>query len=111
MKNKSESKEQRGITMSQHIFNNDRVRRLIQSDHNLQDSNNEDNWIAGTTVKGRAYIQITLQSGDKLRIYNELERGSHPIQFAVNDKWARVFDGADTIQESKDIVLHIYTKR
>jgi len=104
-------KNTKGITMSSHIFNNDRARRLIQSDHNFQDSNNENNWIEGTTVKGRDYIQIILQSGDKLRVYNDTKQGNHQVQFAINNRWSTVFNGEETIRGSKDAVLQVYTKR
>ena len=102
-------KSSKGITVES--YSNDKARRLIQSDHNFQDSNNEDNWIEGTTVKVREYLQITLQSGDKLRVYNEFKDGKMQVQFSVKSRWSIIFNGGENLQDSKDIVLACYTKR
>ena len=71
------------------MFNEDRTRRFAQLDHNLEDCHNKKSWITGETIKGRGYIQITLQSGDKLRVYDDSKNGKHQVQFSGhNNRWS-----------------------
>ena len=105
-------KETRGITMSSSMFNEDRTRRFAQLDHNLEDCHNKKSWITGETIKGRGYIQITLQSGDKLRVYDDSKNGKHQVQFSGhNNRWSIVFNGTEDIEGSKNVVLQCYTRR
>jgi len=98
----------RGIQMMN--YTKDRARRLLQSDQNLQDCHNEDNWIEGETRRGREYLQIELRSGDKLRVYTEPKSNDYKVQYSNTKRWVKVFKGGETLQESKDKVLERYTK-
>ena len=99
----------RGITMMN--YTNEKARKLIQSDDNLQDCHNEDNWVVGETSKGLPYLEITLQSNDRLRVYDKASPNKkHKIQFLSAGRWSVKVKGYHSLQESKDKILQWYTK-
>ena len=99
----------RGITMMN--YTNEKARKLIQSDDNLQDCHNEDNWVIGETSKGLPYLEITLQSNDRLRVYDKASPNKkYKVQFLSNGRWSVKVKAFHSLQESKDKILQWYTK-
>jgi len=97
-----------GITMMN--YTNEKARKLIQADDNLQDCHNEDKWVVGETSKGLPYLEITLQSGDKLRVYPPDNHKKYKVQFLSNGRWSVKVKAFHSLQESKDKILQWYTK-
>jgi len=91
-------------------FTEDKVRRLIQHDNNLRDCHDGTKWVQGETKKGHSFLEITLQSKDKLRVYPPDNHKKYKVQFLSNGRWSVKVKGYHSLQESKDKILQWYTK-
>jgi len=116
-------KNKRGITVMN--FTEDKVRRLIQHDYNLMDSHDDSKWIEGETIRtGNKYLQITLESGDVLRVYegkllkdgitNSIMKFQYGIKYINNEavpkiKLSAKYKGTRDLEETKAMVLKVYT--
>lgn len=112
MKKVNTTKRKLGILVMN--YTREKVRKILQSDDNLRDCHNEDNWIEGQTkVKGLPYLEITLQSNDKLRVYTPTPNGGgkrHKVQFRSENRWSVKVKGCYSLQESKDKIFRWYNK-
>jgi len=91
-------------------FTEDKVRRLIQQDDNLKDCRSGSNWVQGETKKGHSFLEITLQSKDKLRVYDKGFNKEHKIQFLNGNNWSVKVKASGNLEKSKEKVFDWYNK-